>query len=125
MRLTDLLSDLVPLSADAAATDINGMAVNSSQVKKGDLFFALPGTARDGRDFIDDAIKRGAVAVVTSQKADAAFARSTGLTGRRGRRRLAHHQPTIVSLLSVRYETRKKSTPLPDLMSVTRCNRPV
>ena len=49
-------------------------------------------------------------------EADAAFARLTGLRGRRGRRRLTHHQPTIVSLLSVRYETRKKSTPLPDPM---------
>ena len=68
MRLTDLLDNLAPLSADAAATDISGLAVNSTQVKKGDLFFALPGTARDGRDFIDDAIKRGAVAIVTDDR---------------------------------------------------------
>ena len=68
MRLTDLIGNLALLSADAAATDISGMAVNSSQVKKGDLFFALSGTARDGRDFIDDAIKRGAVAVVTDER---------------------------------------------------------
>ena len=68
MRLTDLLDNLVPLSADAAATDISGLAVNSAQVKKGDLFFALPGTVRDGRDFIDDAIKRGAVAIVTDER---------------------------------------------------------
>ena len=68
MRLTDLLCNPTPLPADAAATDISGMAVNSLQVKKGDLFFALPGTTRDGRDFIDDAIKRGAVAVVTDER---------------------------------------------------------
>ena len=68
MRLTDLLDNLAPLSADAAATDISGLAVNSAQVKKGDLFFALPGTARDGRDFIDDAITRGAVAIVTDDR---------------------------------------------------------
>ena len=49
MRLTNLLCNLTPLSADAAATKISGMAVNSSQVKNGDLFFALLGTARDGR----------------------------------------------------------------------------
>ena len=59
MRLTDLLDNLAPLSADAAATDISGLALNSTQVKKGDLFFALPGTARDGRDFIADAMTRG------------------------------------------------------------------
>ena len=68
MRLTDLLGNLAPLSADVAATDISGIAVNSSLVKKGDLFFALPGTAHDGRDFIDDALKRGAVAVVTDER---------------------------------------------------------
>ena len=68
MRLTDLLSNLAPLSADAATTDISGMAVNSSQVKKGDLFFALDGTARDGRNYIDEAIKRGAVAIVTDER---------------------------------------------------------
>ena len=68
MRLTDLLDNLAPLSADAAATDISGLAVNSAQVKKGDLFFALPGTARDGRDFIDEAITRGAVAIVTDDR---------------------------------------------------------
>ena len=65
MRLTDLLEDLATLSADAAATDINGLAVNSEQVKKGDLFFALPGTTRDGHCFIDDAIGLGAVAIFT------------------------------------------------------------
>ena len=68
MRLTDLLDNLAPLSADADATDISGLAVNSAQVKKGDLFFALAGTARDGRDFIDYAIKRGAVAIVTDDR---------------------------------------------------------
>ena len=68
MRLTDLLDNPAPLSADADATDISGLAVNSAQVKKGDLFFALAGTARDGRDFIDDAIKRGAVAIVTDTR---------------------------------------------------------
>ena len=68
MRLTDLLEDLATLSADAAATDINGLAVNSEQVKKGDLFFALPGTTLDGHCFIDDAIGRGAVAIVTDER---------------------------------------------------------
>ena len=68
MRLSDLLDNLVPLSAAAAATDISGLVVNSAQVKKGDLFFALAGTTHDGRDFIDDAIKRGAVAIVTDDR---------------------------------------------------------
>ena len=68
MHLTDLLENLVPLSADAAAIEISGLAVNSVQIKEGNLFFALPGTARDGRDFIDDAVKRGAVAILTDDR---------------------------------------------------------
>ncbi|MGB1058306.1 MAG: Mur ligase domain-containing protein, partial [Candidatus Puniceispirillaceae bacterium] len=68
MRLTDLLDNLAPLSGDNAALAINGLAVNSAEVKQGDLFFALPGTARDGRDFIDDAITRGAVAILTDDR---------------------------------------------------------
>ena len=42
--------------------------MHSAKVKQGDLFFALPGTARDGRDFIDDAITRGAVAILTDDR---------------------------------------------------------
>ena len=70
MRLTDLLDNLVELPRDAAATDIHGLTIhgltfNSAAVRKGDLFFALPGSRRDGRDFIDDAVARGAGAIVT------------------------------------------------------------
>ena len=68
MRLTELLNKLALPPADVATTDISGLAVNSAQVKKGDLFFALPGKTHDGRDFIDDAIKRGAVAIVTDKR---------------------------------------------------------
>ena len=68
MRLTDLLDNLDPLSGDVAAIAINGLAVHSAKVKQGDLFFALPGTTRDGRDFIDDAITRGAVAILTDDR---------------------------------------------------------
>ena len=68
LQLTDLLNNLVPPPADVATTNINGLTVNSAQVKKGDLFFALLGKTHDGRDFIDDAIKRGAVAIVTDKR---------------------------------------------------------
>ena len=38
--------------------------LDSRQVKPRDLFFAYPGTQTDGRKFIDDAMMRGAAAVV-------------------------------------------------------------
>jgi len=69
LRLTDLLDNLAPLPKDAAGIDIGGLAVNSTMVKAGDLFFALPGTARDGRDFINDAVAKGALAIVTDDRA--------------------------------------------------------
>lgn len=44
--------------------DIAGMTANSQAVEPGFLFAALPGARRDGRDFIADALARGAVAVL-------------------------------------------------------------
>lgn len=45
--------------------DVHGLALDSRLVKKGDLFFASPGTQVDGRQFIDAAIQQGAVAVLS------------------------------------------------------------
>jgi UDP-N-acetylmuramoyl-tripeptide--D-alanyl-D-alanine ligase len=39
---------------------------NSKEIKEGDLFIALPG-ARDGHEFVEDALKNGAAAAIVSQ----------------------------------------------------------
>lgn len=44
--------------------DVHGLTEDSRGVKPGDLFAALPGTQQHGRAFIQDAIHRGAVAVL-------------------------------------------------------------
>ena len=44
--------------------DISGVAYNSRKIKKGYLFVAIKGEVFDGHDFIQDALKKGAVAVV-------------------------------------------------------------
>ena len=44
--------------------DIAGMTANSRAAQPGFLFAALPGNRVDGRDFIADALARGAVAVL-------------------------------------------------------------
>jgi len=46
-------------------TDITGLTCDSRQVEPGFLFAALPGARLDGRDYIPDALGRGAVAVLT------------------------------------------------------------
>lgn len=43
---------------------LNGVADDSRQVRPGDIFLAYPGDLADGRRYIDDAIERGAVAIV-------------------------------------------------------------
>ncbi|MEY2882044.1 MAG: hypothetical protein RLZZ15_4424, partial [Verrucomicrobiota bacterium] len=45
-----------------------GLTTDSRRVLPGYVFFALPGAHRDGAGFIDDAINRGATAVVTSAR---------------------------------------------------------
>ena len=50
------------------ATEVLGLTQNSAKIKKGFVFFAVKGYSVDGHAFIDDAIKNGAVAVVSEQK---------------------------------------------------------
>ena len=65
MRLSDLIEDLPVRHRDGLPDiDITGLAADSRQVHRGDLFAAFRGSRTDGRRFIDDALDRGAVAVL-------------------------------------------------------------
>jgi UDP-N-acetylmuramoyl-L-alanyl-D-glutamate--2,6-diaminopimelate ligase len=46
---------------------ISGLVLDSRRVVPGTLFFALPGLRADGAAFIDEAVSRGAVAIVTQK----------------------------------------------------------
>lgn len=48
--------------------DIRQVVIDSRQVEEGCLFVALPGTRVDGHEFIPQAFKRGAAAVVASRR---------------------------------------------------------
>jgi UDP-N-acetylmuramoyl-L-alanyl-D-glutamate--2,6-diaminopimelate ligase len=63
MQLSVLLKDdySIPSQFDKS---IDGLALDSRQVKENTLFFAIKGHHLDGRQYIGDAIKRGATAVV-------------------------------------------------------------
>jgi UDP-N-acetylmuramoyl-L-alanyl-D-glutamate--2,6-diaminopimelate ligase len=73
LRLTDLLGDAAAgggcASIDAGARVI-GLTADSREVKPGFLFAALPGQRADGRRFVDDAVRRGAVAIVMPPDCD-------------------------------------------------------
>ena len=63
--LLTLLRSLPELSPSAgAAVAISGLTADSRAVQPGFLFAALPGSQRDGRGFIAEAVARGAVAVL-------------------------------------------------------------
>jgi len=56
---------------------ISGIVMDSRRVVPGALFFALPGLRADGSTFIDEAINRGAVAIVTNKLPHHAPGRAT------------------------------------------------
>ncbi len=47
-----------------AVKNFTGLASDSREVKQGYLFAALPGTKANGAEFMADAVKRGAVAIL-------------------------------------------------------------
>jgi UDP-N-acetylmuramoyl-L-alanyl-D-glutamate--2,6-diaminopimelate ligase len=49
---------------EALGVNVAALALDSRQVRPGDVFLACPGVRQDGRAFIDDAIARGAAAVL-------------------------------------------------------------
>ena len=61
------LSELYNCNNDVLISDIK---INSKEVKKGDLFVCTRGVTADRHDFVDDAVKNGASAIVASRKVD-------------------------------------------------------
>ncbi len=64
MRLSELIAAPAIPAATAADPEIAGLTADSRTVAPGYLFAALPGGRADGRDFIADALARGAAAVL-------------------------------------------------------------
>ncbi len=48
---------------------INGVSIDTRTLAPGDLFFAIKGENRDGHEFVDQAVEKGAIAVVSIAKA--------------------------------------------------------
>lgn len=71
MRLLELTTELEGLKISdktlAASTEITGLTSDSREVRAGYLFAAFPGLKQDGRLFIEEAIKKGAVAILAPE----------------------------------------------------------
>lgn len=76
--LSALLEDIaeVPVGSDRA---IMGLTADSRRVRPGDLFFACRGHNAKGHEFISDAVRYGAVAVVYDAPLETAPALSSGV----------------------------------------------
>jgi len=77
MRLGELLSGVplrAPLSETAAALEIEQIEYDSRRVQPGALFFAFEGKRADGRRFAEEALRRGARAVVSDSAPPEGFA---------------------------------------------------
>ncbi len=76
MKLSYLIKECTPLwergfaleSDPGADPEITSIHNNSREVKPGGLFIAIKGFNSDGHDYIEDALERGAVAVVAQQR---------------------------------------------------------
>jgi UDP-N-acetylmuramoyl-L-alanyl-D-glutamate--2,6-diaminopimelate ligase len=74
-KLTELFEGLqAKLPADASGVEIRQVAYDSRKVQPGALFFALHGAKADGSAFIQDAVKRGAIAVASAEPATSTLA---------------------------------------------------
>lgn len=66
MRIETLLQVIQPLTVRGPQTaDVRSIAIDSRRVQPGALFVALPGQRVDGERFVDEAMDRGAVAIIS------------------------------------------------------------
>jgi len=65
-QLSELVKNINPLNLVTDDIEINRLCTNSKQVMPGDLFIAIPGHKIDGHQFVQEAINRGAVAVLVN-----------------------------------------------------------
>jgi UDP-N-acetylmuramoyl-L-alanyl-D-glutamate--2,6-diaminopimelate ligase len=67
IRLSELLESVPGKRENFRDAEVRGVTCDSRQVLPGSLFVAVPGHVQDGGLFIDEAIRRGAGAIVTEK----------------------------------------------------------
>ncbi len=73
MKTVKQLIEGLEIASTSAGLDVpvSGVCYDSRQAVKGSLFVCIPGSHVDGKDFIDDAVSRGAAAIVAQTEAPA------------------------------------------------------
>ena len=61
----------IPVPSGAADLDVRALAYDSRKASPGSVFVAIGGFHRDGHEFVADAVRNGAVAVVAEKKVEA------------------------------------------------------
>ena len=71
MILSELLKDIkIIRSQGNIDVKVSGIAFNSQEVKPGDVFVCIKGFKSDGHDYANDALERGAVAVIAEKEVE-------------------------------------------------------
>jgi len=79
MKLEEMLAGIevsaatAPAAAGVSAIDIASIECDSRKVTRGTIFFALHGAKLEGAQFVEDALRRGAVAVASEAARPATF----------------------------------------------------
>jgi UDP-N-acetylmuramoyl-L-alanyl-D-glutamate--2,6-diaminopimelate ligase len=68
MRWDDLLRKMTTVDAQRAEIDARGVQYDSRRVSAGDIFVAMRGGTTDGNQYVETAIRKGAVAIVTDSR---------------------------------------------------------
>lgn len=71
---THRIASILGMPTTGKDQNITRITTDSRSVKPGDLFVAIRGDAFDGHDFIPDAVRSGAIAILTERDASAAAA---------------------------------------------------
>ncbi|EDP76653.1 UDP-N-acetylmuramoyl-L-alanyl-D-glutamate--2,6-diaminopimelate ligase [Hydrogenivirga sp. 128-5-R1-1] len=62
---------MIPAELEAILKEAQGITADSREVREGYVFFAIRGTRFDGHEFVQEALKRGALAVVVERDVEA------------------------------------------------------
>ena len=76
MQLRQLVKDIVMEGFDLPPVEVKDICTHSGKVSEGSLFVAIYGAEVDGHDFIPQAIKSGAKAIISNGRELGRIARS-------------------------------------------------